>query len=329
MRSISSKVLSEEGVVDFTAARVNRSLSTEGRGELNADDGSTSGASADSADLPIVSSDNELLALLKRSDAKDLDSARAAAAGEIQVTGTPIVLIGQGDSPCVPVLLELLVNQLFIALPRPQQVDVDSLRNTLREVSRRGMPAERFIYFVGSFYHRLLRMVDTPWRARQLHEAREEVVWCREMLILVCQLLWCLPKEEVSSRNSLQVVHAIFHSLIKDSASQSYQKAASYLPQKHLNHMIGEFQQEALTLQQQHWWKRSPIETAVQVLKEVASDRTLQDLCLLPILESVRGDARAARNLSALPEPLRKRFHVPFQDLYDQLYSGTQASNRT
>ena len=330
MTSISSKVLCEEGVVDFTAARVNRSPSTEGRGELNTDDGSASGASGDSVDLPIVSRDNELLALLMRNDPKGRDSAMTAAAGEIQVTGTPIGLIGQGDSPCVPVLLELLVYQLFSAPPRPQQVAMDSFMKTLREVCRSGMPSRSLCDFVRSFghiavvkanaLHRLeswlsLSGVATQAHASQLHKVREEVMWCGEMLILVCQLLWCLPKQEVSSIISLEAVHTIFRFLTYESASQSYQKAASYLPQKHLSHMIEGFQQEALRAQQQQDKMYPSMETAVRVLKEVARDRRLQDLSMLKILESVRGDARAARNLSALPEPLRKRLHVPFQDL--------------
>jgi len=342
MTSVSPNVLCEEGVVDLTTARVNRSSSTEGRGELNTDNRSTSGDSADSVDLPIVSSDNELLALLKRNDAIDLGSAMTAVAGEVQVTGTPLALIGQGDSLCVPILLELLVDKLLIAFPCPSPVAVDSLRNTLRELSRGGLTAGNFNYFVHSLIYTVLDKVgtlqrldcesnrsvgDTQRHTMQLHKAREEVTWCREMLILVCQLLWCLPKEEVSSRSSLKAVRIIFRSLVYDSASQSYKKAANYLPQKHLNHTIKAFQQEELRSQEKQGRKYPPLETALQVLKQVARHRTLQDLCMLSVLQSVGGDARAARDLSVLPEPLRKRFHVPFQDIYDQLYSGTQASN--
>jgi len=338
MTSAPSSVLCEEGVVDFTTARINRSPSTEGRRELNTADRSTSGASADSMDLRSVSSENELLALLKRNDAQGLDSTMTAAAAEIRVTGTPLALIGEGDSQSVPVLLGLLANQLLRTLPRPQQVAVDRLWNTLREMCRRGMPARSFVCFARSLSYTVIDKAftwfilesepsrsagGTQRRPEQVHEAREEVMWCREMLILVCQLLWCLPKEEVSSTDSLKAVRIIFRLLIHISASQSYQKVASYLPQQHLRHLIETFQQEELTRRNEH----PQIETAVQVLKEVARDRKLQDLCLLSILQSVRGDARAARNLSALPEPLRERFHVPFQDLYDQLSSGTQASS--
>ena len=90
-------------------------------------------------------------------------------------------------------------------------------------------------------------------------------------------------------------------------------------------HSFRKFAQDTLRLRTGtlHSSDRRQATLVLDKVKEEEQSRTLQDLCRIAILHSVRGVSADVMALP-LPGPLKASFKIPFQEEYEQLCSASQ-----
>jgi len=313
--------------VDLSPARIQRLTSRESGMEPNNGCSSERETSLDRGGTLAASSDNELLVLMTR----NRSSVGRISYAMSPVVGTPMSLIDKEDRTCAPLLFDELLTKVALRLDTTQPSIVENLWSTVEDLSRRGLPADEFRVCMEKLHthiwvscarlkHRIGRE-DEAAADKDSNGVHKNHVFHREVSILACQLLACVAEDTEFFAASLKALWSNLITMVYVGEIEPMQKAASYLPKKHLPsliiHLKENYREEC---------QRDPnsnlsqdMLSGVQRIEALAGETSLERLCMLKILESVRGDARAARNLTALPEPLRERFHVPFQDLYDRL----------
>jgi len=326
MGDLADEILCEEGTVDLSQARIQRWTSRETSMDPNDVCSSEPGKSLQSAVSLEASSGNELLALMTRHNS----SVRRISYAVSPVVGTPMSFIDKEDGTCAPLLFVRPLKILSTHLEKSQPSTVEGLWSIVEELSRRGLTADEFRVCMQELH---VRMRTSCLRAASLLATEEasagtdgngvhkNPIFHREVSILACQLLACVAEDRKSFAESLRALWCNLFSMAYVGEIEPFWKAASYLPKKHLPNLIIH-----LMWNYRFASRRDPsshcsqdLLSGLQKIQALAGETSLERLCMLKILESVRGDAQAARNLSVLPEPLRKRFHVPFQDFYDRL----------
>jgi len=324
--NLPDEVFSEEGIVDLSQARLQRLPSPENQEVPHAVEPSANGFPASSTGSVCVANENELLALMGRNNVM---------MNQISLLLTPAVgtcfsLTAEDDSMSVSELFMHPLHTLIYGYQQPQSSTVRCLMKTVQNLSRRGMTVACFTRLM----HDLIVEADCVCRVvKHRHfpntSEKEALSWetySTEVTMLACQLSACVAEGTGSWAEALESLCHLFVILIDSVDVASVQKAASYLPRKHLPSIVRIFQEQRLRRRfnsSSIWDPHYAL--ALNIFSDLAKETNLENLCMLRTLESVRGDARAARNLSVLPEPLRELFHVPFQDLYDKLTAGNQA----
>ena len=323
--NLPDELFSEEGIVDLSQAKIQRLPFSENQEIPNPVDPSANGTPASSTGSFGVATENELLALMGRNNVT-IDQ---ISLGLTPTVGTCLSLTAEDDASCMTQLFMHPLNKLRTQV-QPRSSTVEYLWKTVRNMCRRGMTVECLavlIFFLGADVSEYRSIIDLN---RQVPDTMEEEgfdweTYCSEITILACQLTACVVETTGSCTEFLEELCHLFVAMIDVAAVESVQRAASYLPRKHLPSIVRILQEQRQRNRVNSHFPDIYFALALNMITNMAKETNLQNLCMLKVLECVRGDARAARSLTVLPEPLRELFHVPFQDLYDKLTAGNPA----